>query len=337
MLRNPDNRLIEKSSVLNRTLLLAFFTVSFQALASVPDTIIIGGKYLVIEREELSDREFAHHYGQDNRNRRRCFLCGTDLRAEFALVFQGNLAITSAATNAAGFETLGNFIQRDRAYCPGRQTGLELGWRFSRKFTLMSGISQVVTNHCFRSFDPLGLADDSLPAFLNPERGVLDQVFLAVDDPLGQEFDTLSVGLEDARLSVTGWFIPLGFRWNTLPSKGSGSFWHYRADLWLMLQQVDKTPVEKRNPMLVAANGSWLEVATADLGLNRMLSGARFSGGRTWQLWKHPQQDQFIQLSAGLAITLPAGPLNDATTYSVALWKTGAYLTAAYVIGRPDR
>lgn len=318
-------------------LLCAFMAIAFFARATPADTIIVGGKYLVIEKQEVGDKEFDQQYGPEPANNKRCWLCRANINGEIGIHFREDLNFTSSATNASGFETIGSFIGKKRSYCPSYAAGLDIGIRLTRKLTLQTGFGMAYSNHCYLSFDPAKLADDTISFFLNPEKGRLDQVYIAIDNPLGGEYDTTQVDLVKGSLIIPTWQIPLGFRWNTQPEKRTGHRWYYSAALMLMMQQTESAEFRTLNPVLISAGGKWINVVREDLSITTMLIGARFSGGRTWQLWKHPQQDQYLRFSAGLTLTLPAGDINETTTYSVSLWKAGAQIGLAFAFGNPDR
>jgi hypothetical protein len=208
---------IEKSSR-RGVLLFLLMAASLASLASescVADTIIIGGKKLIVQRELTYDTLGTPGETLEPKKQKKRLRLG-DWKVGFNVA--GYLPLDEVRPETAGYSSINAFVGADRRRGNGmgfmvwteRKLGKQ-GWH------LHAGIGMDYLTGRNLSFDTSQI-DDSLFAFASFNEDELDQILLFRFD-IGSETDTLPVDLFDAGYQSNWLRVPLGLSYERELSK----------------------------------------------------------------------------------------------------------------------
>ncbi len=298
------------------------------------DTIILDGKYLVIEKEELNKKEFEKHRPPDENK-------GGAPPKKFAgdIAFAGSLNAyhTTTGTNISGFETLENFIGNKHKFCWAPEAMLSFCYRFNSKLCAQLGMGYGTNCHSFKAFGMNEPGNDSILQFRNPQRGILEKVFIAVLDSLGAELDSTEVLLKKDVLLVRYISVPLGIRWNTLPNKKTGAYWYYSIGGTVAFQNIFIPTTRNGGAlMLVHSDGHWQPVSSSDLHISPLLLSGQIGAGRSWRV-ADLGNDHNLLFALGLNLFVPLGAINNATVYSINSQHLSVEAAIRYTFGKPAK
>ena len=194
-------------------LLLFSFFLAFQAEASATplilenDTIILGGKTLIVEREVVYDSSSTSSNQLDPEEKERPRLKLGTWRIGFDV--SGYAPIDGMKSKVDGYSSLNAFVGPDLR----RGSGMGVGGHVERAvgrdgFLIHSGLAIDFVNGFNYTLDQTQL-DDSLMSFASFDKNTLDQILLFRYD-IGSETDTVEMTLSQEAIQTSWLRLPIG-------------------------------------------------------------------------------------------------------------------------------
>lgn len=241
--------------------LLLFFALSFSASARshrigesatcAPDTIIIGGKLLLVERELLYDtlsQQAVQEPVEPKKVKKRRKPDTWRLHFEA----KPGLSFDELRSETPGYLTVNQFVGQSQQRIGGMSIALGAQRRIKHSdLRFVFGIGIDYLQGANRVFDLTEL-NDSLYKFDSPEAGQLDWIERN-RFAIGAELDTLPLTLRNAPFRTSWINIPLGVMWESELSNAVGLRFGAGADLRLLLnsEQVQIIELEQNGPGVI--------------------------------------------------------------------------------------
>ncbi len=275
--------------------LLLFFAVSFSASARnhvrgvyatcAPDTIIIGGKLLLVERELLYDtlsQQTVQEPVEPKKVKKR------RKPDTWRLYFEAKpgLSFDELRSETPGYLTVNQFVGQSQQRIGGMSIALGAQRRIKHSdLRFVFGIGIDYLQGANRIFD-LNELNDSLYKFDSPEVGQLDWIERN-RFPIGAELDTVSLTLRNAPFRTSWVNIPLGVMWESELSKSVGLRFGAGADLRLLMnaEQVQIIELEQNGSGVINQPATTIAWKYSSFFVSPWVhAGARFMMDRNWWL-----------------------------------------------------
>jgi hypothetical protein len=323
-----DNKILKSNTIL---MVLLFCCAFLGSDASVADTIIVDGKKVVVNKEvvEVDDSLFTNHSEQDPKDplkgaRKPPKPKKPGAGLSIGVIGGMNLMYATSSTNAAGFQTLGEFVSEDKSLKLNGLYGIKLDYRINMNWQIGVGAQFWKANVFNQFFDESELTTDSLLGFLSLEQGTLSQYYSYPVGP-GNETDTTQFNLVNSDLHIKSLDIPIIGRYHFINKENRGrsapqSGWSVGAGFLVTLYgEASGGPFQ-----LVNASGEYVQLHTDDLNIpsfaiNPILEGA----------WSRSVSEHLI-FDAGLRFVLNIDSLNNATTFQLSYKRVGLNLGLSY-------
>lgn len=299
-MRANDGEIFAKSRVIT-LLLFLFFAFSAEATDHYcwSDTIIIGGKRLIVEREVSYDtlNTTANQPEAEKAVRKRLSL--GSLRLGFTGT--GYVPLDQISAEVPGFSSVNAFTGPDRR--PGSGMGTEVymerqlgnsGWYAH------TGVGMDVMTGFHLSFDT-AVVDENLFAFASFSKNELDQILLYTYD-IGSETDTIAINLSQEGFKSSWLRVPVGV---VFEREASASFvWRMGLFADLRLNLSGTTP----DIVLIADRGGEMHFVDAELNswkYRSFMVNPRLSLGGRWEM------DRRWWLITQVEVAFPFSPIES--------------------------
>lgn len=317
-------RIRKKSSHIRALLFLLVFSTSGYAamgVTLVSDTIIIGGKKLIVEREVVYDTLSEAGDRLEPEKPRRKRLKRGDARIGFRA--SGYLPVDQITSDIPGaYSSVGAFVGSDSRVGSGVSFELYAERKLGmRGWFVTTGVGIDYLNGKNLTFDSEAI-DDSLFTFASFENDQLDQILLFRFD-IGSETDTLGMPLFDDPYRSSWLRIPIGVGYERELSRQSILRFCAGIDIRINLSG------EQPDFIFLPDLGNEVVIQTAEeIGFRAMALTPWVSGGVRWQM------DRRWCLTTELRGSLPFRPLSTDSPVEVRSVLLSGQVGVCYQLGR---